>query len=257
MKKTFLIFTLLIHFLSFGQNEEELKTIHVFVALCDNLNQGIVPVPELLGNGQDAKNNLYWGALYGVKSFLRNKSRVWIYQSSVESKDKDVLESILFKHKTKNIYLLAEAYDGKKIQKCTEAFLLASNSNLTREITATNQPLKFGGASKLVVYIGHDGLMEFKVDLKYKENPSNTVDAMILACLSQNYFRSEIAQSKANPILWTTNLMAPEAYTLEAALNAWCNNQSAAQIKEEAAKAYNKYQKCGINGARNLFATGL
>ncbi len=35
------------------------ETIHVFVALCDNQNQGIVPVPASLGNGQDPKSNLY------------------------------------------------------------------------------------------------------------------------------------------------------------------------------------------------------
>ena len=39
----------------FGQT----KTIHVFVALCDNENQGIVKVPAVIGNGQDARNNLY------------------------------------------------------------------------------------------------------------------------------------------------------------------------------------------------------
>ncbi|NQY66691.1 MAG: hypothetical protein HRT72_03070, partial [Flavobacteriales bacterium] len=47
------------------------RMIHVFTALCDNENQGIVPVPSLIGNGKDVRNNLYWGAGYGVKSFLK------------------------------------------------------------------------------------------------------------------------------------------------------------------------------------------
>ena len=29
------------------------RSIHVLVALCDNVHQGIVPVPKSLGNGQD------------------------------------------------------------------------------------------------------------------------------------------------------------------------------------------------------------
>jgi hypothetical protein len=37
------------------------RTIHVFVSLADNQNQGIVPVPARLGNGLDATHNLYWG----------------------------------------------------------------------------------------------------------------------------------------------------------------------------------------------------
>src|SRR5262249_18687883 len=46
------------------------RTIHVFVALADNQNQGIVPVPARLGNGLDATHNLYWGAAAGVKTFF-------------------------------------------------------------------------------------------------------------------------------------------------------------------------------------------
>ncbi|MEM6697149.1 MAG: hypothetical protein AAF599_02045, partial [Bacteroidota bacterium] len=58
------LFFFLFHFSLSAQTQ----TIHVFVALCDNVNQGIVPVPEHLGNGQDANSNLYWGAAYGVKN---------------------------------------------------------------------------------------------------------------------------------------------------------------------------------------------
>lgn len=39
------------------------RIIHVFVALADNVNQGIVPVPAKLGNGEDPVHNLYWGPL--------------------------------------------------------------------------------------------------------------------------------------------------------------------------------------------------
>ena len=52
------------------------RTVHVFVALCDNANQGIVPVPATLGNGQDPQRNLYWGAMFGVKTFF-GKSADW------------------------------------------------------------------------------------------------------------------------------------------------------------------------------------
>jgi hypothetical protein len=33
----------------------------------------------------------------------------------------------------------------------------------------------------------------------------------------------------------------------------WLSNDSDEMIVEQAAAAYNKYQKCGMNGARNLF----
>src|SRR6187399_136986 len=83
-----------------------LKTIHVFVALCDNKYQGIVPVPAKIGNGQDAATNLYWGAAFGVKTFF-NKSSEWKLIEIKKTPAENILERILFKHETKNIYLLA------------------------------------------------------------------------------------------------------------------------------------------------------
>jgi len=47
-------------YFGYSQTNTSFKTIHVFVALCDNVNQGIVPVSAKLGNGQDIKGNLYW-----------------------------------------------------------------------------------------------------------------------------------------------------------------------------------------------------
>ena len=68
---------------------------------------------------------------------------------------------------------------------------------------------------------------------------------------------TEIEKANANPILWTTHLMAPEAYTLKAAIDGWLQNETPEQIDERAAQMYNQYQKCGIRGARNLFTTGF
>jgi hypothetical protein len=42
---------------------------------------------------------------------------------------------------------------------------------------------------------------------------------MILACASKDHFYQPVLQSKANPVLWTTGLMAPEAYVLQAAID--------------------------------------
>jgi len=52
------------------------RLIHVVVALCDNQFQGIVPVPPKIGDGDDPRNNLYWGAAYGVKTFFQ-KAKDW------------------------------------------------------------------------------------------------------------------------------------------------------------------------------------
>ncbi|WP_101450842.1 hypothetical protein [Aquimarina sp. MAR_2010_214] len=254
MKKIFLL--ILISFLCFKMYSQA-KTIHVYVALCDNENQGIVPVPKKLGNGKDPKHNLYWGAGYGIKSFFKFKAKDWKLVKDFEMNDSVLLDRVLFKHVTKKIYLLADAYDGAKIQTCIEDFLQASNAQNPILIDIGSETLKFGGGSDLLSYIGHDGLMEFNVHIPYKESVTKKRDVIILACYSQNYFSKEIEQAKANPILWTTHLMAPEAYTLKSAIDGWIKNETGKQIEERAAQTYNTYQKCGIKGARNLFTTGF
>ncbi|MBQ4822616.1 hypothetical protein J8M14_21285 [Aquimarina sp. MMG016] len=238
---------------SFGQT----RTIHVYVALCDNKFQGIVPVPEKIGNGQDPENNLYWGAGYGVKTFFKKKAKDWKFIKNVASDTSYVLDRLLFKHVTEDIYMLAEAYDGEYIQTCTEDFLKASNGQNSITLKHNETSLFFGGGSNLISYVGHDGLMDFDVDISYNSNPKGKRDIMILACYSKNFFMSEIQDAKANPLLWTTHLMAPEAYTLDSAITVWIMNGTGDDIEEHAARTYHKYQNCGIRGARNLFTTGF
>jgi len=253
MRIIVLFILMLLSQMSFGKT----RTIHVFVALCDNVNQGIVPVPAKIGNGQDPKSNLYWGAGYGVKNFFKVKTRDWQLVRSIPSNNSDILERLLFKHITKDVYLLADAYDGAEIKTSIEDFLKSSNGQVPIQIKENNKVLDFGGGSDLLAYVGHDGLMDFDVNITYKESVTTTRDVIILACYSKSYFSPEIKKAKANPILWTTHLMAPEAYTLKAAIDGWIVRESGKQIDERAAQSYHKYQKCGIRGARNLFTTGF
>jgi len=239
------------------QNSE--KIIHVFVALCDNENQGIVPVPPKLGNGEDPRNNLYWGALYGLKTFFR-RSDDWRLTSTIQKPKDAVLERCIFQHESNNVYLVADAYKGSKIRQTVVDFLESASGNI-QEIVSTeadsrNITLEIAGGADLVVYVGHNGLMDFQLK-KYPERANNdTRDAIILACMSKSFFSKSLRKAGANPILWTTGLMSPEAYTLKNAIDGWILNETGDQIRRRAARAYHQYQKCGLNAALNLFVTG-
>lgn len=235
---------------------EELKTIHVYVALCDNEHQNIVPVPAFLGDGKDPDNNLYWGAGGGTKTFIR-RSENWDMIDSMDKPEENILERVIFKYKYEQVYLLADAYDGEKIKNCLQDFFQACSGSVTDTVNIANQPVLFGGASDLVVYIGHDGLMDFDLGIEIKADTTHTeIEAIMLSCISKKYFAEKLRKTGAFPLLWTTGLMAPEAYTLKAALEGWIKHETGDQIKERAAQAYNKYQNCGIGGARKLFHTG-
>jgi len=251
MKKILLIFLFCCSGILYAQ-----KTIHVYVALCDNDNQGIVPVSKDLGDGQNPRTNLYWGALYGVKTHFK-RSKDWVFLKNLKSENPHILERVLFKHKNSNVYLLAEAYDGKYIQNTIQDFLesLAGNQQMT--VQHNKQQLKFAGDSDLVSYIGHNGLMEFSVKGNFTNKTREKRDAIMLACISKDYFSPYLQKIQSNPLVWSTGLMSPEAYTLEWALNGWIQNESNEQIRERAAKAYHHYQKCGLRGARRLLVTGF
>ncbi|MEO1030286.1 MAG: hypothetical protein AAFX55_02720 [Bacteroidota bacterium] len=255
MKRVLLILTLIFCF-GLSESKDSIKTIHVYVALCDNENQGIVPVPTKLGNGQDPQSNLYWGALYGVKTHFKT-SKDWTLVKTFKSENPIILERLLFKHKDSETYMLADAYDGKYIKQATIDFIEATAGRNQLSINYNSSILKFGGKSNLLAYVGHDGLMEFDVEGNFSPENGEKRDAIILACVSKSYFRSYLEKTKVNPLVWTTGLMAPEAYTLKWAIDGWIMDESDLQIRERAAQAYHKYQKCGIKASRRLLVTGF
>lgn len=246
----------LILFLPFYLQGQTPRTVHVFTALCDNENQGIVPVPASIGNGQDPHSNLYWGAGYGVRNYFDRKSEDWQILKKWKPEKGPVLERLLFKHKKEEVFLLADAYDGAEIQQCTEDFIKSMDGTVSEEIPYENCTLAFGGKSDLVAYTGHNGLMDFELPLQITDEGNENRDVIILACYSKMYFENYVRAAGARPLLWSTHLMSAEAYTLEWALDAWVANQSADAVRERAAQAYNHYQKCGLKGARNLLVTG-
>ncbi|HEU4496145.1 MAG TPA: hypothetical protein VFR70_03765 [Flavobacterium sp.] len=230
------------------------KTIHIFVALCDNKYQGIVPVPAKIGNGQDPGNNLYWGCGFGIRTYFKN-SKEWKLVKS-QKIDSVRLERLIFKHATKNYYLVADAYNGKYIKQCTQDFLKSSCGQLKNTIHINNTAIGISGNAQLVAYIGHDGLMDFQLGESYKNNDDKKRDLIILACYSKKYFSPHLKNANVNPLVWTTGLMAPEAYTIHDAIAGYVGNESHESIRTRAASAYSKYQKCSQKAARNLLAGG-
>lgn len=234
-----------------SQNAE---SIHVMVALCDNKYQGIVKVPKAIGDGQDPNNNLYWGCGYGIRTFFK-KSQDWkeIKRYGV---DGNILERIVFKHKTKPIYLIADAYDGKYIKDCTIDFLNSCAGKTKDTLNIDNAIIGINGNAKLLAYIGHNGLMDFSLINNFQNVDSIQRDAIILACASKQYFTPYLKLANTNPLLWTTNLMCPEAYTLYDAIGVYLEGGDMYKVQEAAATAYSKYQKCSVGAAKRLLVTG-
>lgn len=236
-----------------------LRTVHVFVALADNQHQGIVPVAAALGNGEDAERNLYWGSAYGVKTFFA-RSADWTKIRCGEKPKAEILERCVFKYRVAKVYLVADAYRGIEIKQAILDFLDSAAGDGAEMLSVIGESgtvkLPIRGGANLVAYIGHDGLMDFQLSkFPLKKNEGHR-DAVVLACASKQFFGEAVRASGAYPLVWTTGLMAPEAYTLKSALDGWIAGESNDQIRDRAAGAYDKYQKCGGRAAHRLLVSG-
>lgn len=240
---------------------DSIRLIHVFVALCDNKYQGIVPVPAGIGNGQQPRSNLYWGAGYGVHTYF-TRSKDWevvakgTYSVPIRE-DSVVLDRLLLRHRRQGVYLLAEAFDGRNMKETITEFLQAAAGKLPRMVNLQGRDsLYFGGEADLLAFVGHDGLMDFSLQQQFKGDTLKKRETIILACYSKRFFGPHLQSTGAQPLLWTSGLMAPEAYTLHDAINAWVARKTAAQIQQAAAKAYSAYQRCSMRAATRLLPTG-
>ena len=232
--------------------KKEPMVVHLLVPLCDNEHQGIVPVSKSLGNGMSLRTNLYWGALYGVKTHFK-RSKNWKLILSQKDISDVVLERVVFKRG--NTYIVADAYRGDKMKEALLDYFNSIAGEKIGEVKVKNKTLLLYKDADLTILNGHNGLMDYRVSLIESED-DKVRETMVIGCKSYVYFEKHFKSAKAYPLVTTTNYMAPEAYVLEALIDSWAKLNSSANMRKSAGKAYNKYQKCGLKGATRLFRGG-
>lgn len=213
------------------------RQIHVFVALCDNAFQGIVPVPAKIGNGDDPKSNLYWGCAEGFQGIFGNSAAWRLTEEPVPPK-KYILKRMVLEHVRHHAVLTADAYKGSEIKQCIrdfEAMLAARECDLA-------------------VYLGHNGLMDFQLPDVEPASVEKSIDVVALCCKSKEYFLPRLAKLGAHPVLLTTQLMYPGAFVLRDVFETWISGGNADAIREAAAKAYAVNQKISHKAALDIFA---
>jgi hypothetical protein len=220
----------------FGSALAETKRVHVFVALADNEHQGIARVPVKIGNGDDAAANLYWGTTDGFKSVF-GRSKAWKLEKTEENPSAEILERRSYRHTAKDCVLIAEAWRGKNIHQCLEAFF----ANLRDR------------KSDLTAFIGHNGLMDEPVAVSILDASAKSTDAIILCCISGRYFQPHLEALKVRPILTTGQLMYPGSFLLREALEVWLRNGPRSEIRLAAAKAYASNQNISVKAAAGVF----
>ena len=219
-----------------GNAPAETKRVHVFIALADNVNQGIAPVPAKIGNGDDAANNLYWGTTDGFKSVF-GRSKAWKLEKAEENPSAENLERRSYRHISKECVLVAEAWRGKNIHQCLEGFFASLRDR----------------KSDLTAFIGHNGLMDAPVAVSVVDSAKST-DAIVLCCQSASWFKAHLEALKVRPVLTTEQFMYPGSFLLRDALEVWLRSGSRPEIRMAAAKAYAANQNISVKAAAGVFS---
>ncbi|WP_340123558.1 hypothetical protein [Methylobacter svalbardensis] len=216
--------------------------IYVIVSLVDNVSQGIAPVPAKIGNGDDPGTNLYWGALYGVKTFL-SKADGWRKLGCEKDISDTILERCQFAWKDQ-LTVTADAYRGSRIDRAMLDFMqqAATPPNATER--------------EMVVFIGHDGLMDeqnLPIIERFPKHAGHNKQAVVLACMSEEFFSEHLQAAGSKPVVTTFSFMAPEAYVLEAIARGFANQASEAELRSSAGTAYAKYQRISAKAGKSVF----
>ena len=123
---------LLILALSIGGALAAPKKVAVFVALCDNASQGIIPVPAKIGDGNKPEDNLYWGCTEGLPTCLK-AGKSWKLLKKEVPTDTRILARCIFTDTAGTVELAIEGWRGSEIGACLTAFetaLVSGNHDL-------------------------------------------------------------------------------------------------------------------------------
>lgn len=215
------------------------KKVGVFVALVDNKTQGIAPVPARIGNGDDPEHNLYWGTDEGLKGWFDRSGKWKLVEKNDKPASRDILRTRTYKYAEGGAALDARAYRGCSMKQCILDFESAVSS----------------GGFDLVIFVGHDGLMDFQLPAPARSaKQAKRPDCIVLACLSEAYFKPRIEKAGGRPVLLTTQLMYPGSFLVEAAVDTWLKGGSRKQIREAAGKAYARNQHISRRAGCGVFA---
>ncbi|MGC4014699.1 MAG: hypothetical protein QM755_09325 [Luteolibacter sp.] len=212
------------------------KRVVVFVALCDNATQGIIPVPAKIGDGNKPEDNLYWGCSESVPACLK-ASGAWKQVKKEIPTDPRILERRVFTDTAGTLEVTVEGWRGSDIGFCLMAF----------------ENALVAGEHDLCAFVGHNVLMDRAIDPPAKK-ALKPVDAIVLCCQSEPYFKKRLTELGAKPVLLTTQLMYPGGFLLRDTLSLWGKGKSTADLRAAAGASYARNQKISVKAASGVFA---
>lgn len=221
--------------------------VHLFVPLCDNIHQGIVPTSKSLGDGLNLKTNLYWATSGGTKSYFKNNSN-WSLEVQYFDIDTNVLERLVFKQvfDQATVYLVADAYRGDRMEETVNDFL-ASIANCRKDSVQidTKTRINCAGSADLIMFNGHNGAMDAIEIKEWINRTDKRTDIVMNSCVSYDYLQYPFMIAGGYPLVRSKTLLYPGAYVLDQIIKDWVNNVDEKQLCLNAGRTYCNKHNCG------------
>lgn len=228
--------------------------IHVYAPLCDN--DQIVCGSEAAGRPRDLDKNLYWGAAFGHKRHFTRKASTFKLASS-EAGEGGRLERITLTRALSGepwgraeeieLVVVVDAWAGDKIDEA-----------LTRFFREAERGGSIGGERVDVVgYTGHNRMMdgtEPPAALAESDKRRAPIPSFVMACRSKSWFAAPLAARGSRGLLFTSDLMAPEGYVLEALVTELGRDAGLRSVRRAVVAAYAKFQRIEERVASRIFA---
>jgi hypothetical protein len=248
-------------------------TVTIYIALCDNDSQGIVKVKNRrICRGDDPDHNLYWATAGGLSATL-DRDRWQRVQRRYRPESDLAVEAIWRKSfqpggvlrargvtRPFDVYLLARGYRGDHIATAMLDYLVAVNRDGELTLKVGDADAKFGGASHVVGYIGHDYFYDVgdPAELLGQNRGDSKLHkgTFALACTGHRFIRPAIRRANAHIFILNRTLGFPGAWTVLGILDALARGASMKDIHHSAAAAFAAGQGISLGTARGRFAYG-
>lgn len=237
--------------------------VRVYVALCDNASQGIVPVKNpAICDGDVPERNIYWGTRGGLSGFMGTAGFRLIESTQLETgpiavravwRKRMFASALLHGDGPRSIDVELEglAYRGREIRSAMLDFVRAVHSDDAAP----------AGTPHIVAYVGHNYFLDTS-DVRDFRDAARGAGAIAkgvvaLSCLGDRSIRPYITRERADILVINTNLAYPGAWSLGGAIEALARRASARGVRDSAARAFALGMNKPFGAMRAAFAYGV
>ena len=228
----------------------------VYVALCDNDSQGIVPVKNRrICRGDEPEQNLYWATSGGLKGYL-GKQR-WQRVSYEREPSPDILVRAIWRKRFRprgalarrglresfEVYVVGLAYRGERIHQANIDYLRAVNRDRDQvHYLSDGTRLEYGGGGQVVGYVGHNYFFDVGDPGQLLwETRGDSVEhkgVFALACAGESFIKPAIQRANTHILLLNRDLAFPGAWTVGGLIRGLAAGMTARGVHREAARSF-------------------